>query len=122
VLSFHTTGLNRVHGYRLSSQNLSLDEGRLTALCGRVDEDVELSVLFEPGASPASPLQPSVDRRKAAELVAIRQAAMNRRQRVGGIVRINPIDPLTERQRVLEEAPLRGVLIDVLGNMRSRQH
>ena len=120
VVSFHTTGLNRVHGYRLSVHNLSLDERRPTALCGRVDEDLELSVLFEPGVAPASPLRPAVEGRTAAELAALKQAAMVQRQGAQRIVRFN-LDPLTERQRVLEESPLRGTSAEVLAKMRSGQ-
>ncbi len=109
VLSFHTTGLNRVHGYRLSDQNLSLDERRPPALSGRVDEDLELSVLFESGVAPGSPLRPAVEGRTAAELAALKQAAMVQRQGAQRIVQFNPTDVVTEHQRVLEESPLRGI-------------
>ena len=53
VLWFRTAEANLVPGYRLSPQSYSLDYLMRAALCGRVDDDLQLAVLFEPGAAAA---------------------------------------------------------------------
>ncbi len=49
VLWFRAAKANYVFGYRLSHQNASLDWLVRAALCGRVDDDLEIAVLLEPG-------------------------------------------------------------------------
>jgi hypothetical protein len=49
VLSFHGPGAHLVQGYCLSMKNRSIDRVRQVALCGRVDEDLDLRVLLRPG-------------------------------------------------------------------------
>ncbi len=51
VLSFHTSGNQAVPGYRLSRKNYSIHPTAAT-LCGWVDDDRQLLVLFEPGSGP----------------------------------------------------------------------
>ncbi len=49
VLSFHSPGAHLIQGYCLSMKNRSVDPIRHAALCGRVDEDLDLRVLLRPG-------------------------------------------------------------------------
>ncbi len=51
-LSFGDADLSVLVGYRLSSNQPSIDPVQRTTLRGRVDEDVELAVILEPGKSP----------------------------------------------------------------------
>ena len=58
ILSFHEPSSKKVFGFRLSPHNKSLDPAH-RVLCGRVDEDRQLLVVFEPGASePYTPGEP----------------------------------------------------------------
>jgi hypothetical protein len=93
VLSFHSPGKNFVPGYRLSPQHFNLDYLRRTALCGRVDDDLDLVVLFEPGETSPADDGP-------------------RPFAAGTPVR--PDDPLFVKQKRLEAEPLRGIPTDVL--------
>jgi hypothetical protein len=122
VLSFHTIGMRSVHGYRLSPKHYNLDPLRPTALCGRVDDDLNLSVLFEKGVSPTPQPRSSITTR-AANVAAAKQAIMIQ-QRNGArvIVQGVQVDPLLERQRLLETERLRGIPADVLSNLRVGQH
>ena len=123
VLSFHTIGMRAVHGYRLSRQHYNLDELRPTALCGRVDDDLNLSVLFEPGVSPSPQPRSSIAARNAANIAAAKRAIVVQ-QRVGAqvIVQRVQVDPLLERQRLLETERLRGIPADVLSKLHDGQH
>jgi hypothetical protein len=53
ALAFYQEGSKAVDGYRLSTQNVSLDYLSLVELHGRVDEDLALRLMLEPGAVPA---------------------------------------------------------------------
>jgi hypothetical protein len=91
VLSFHSPDLTFVRGYRLSPQHFNLDYLRRTALCGRVDDDIDLVVLFEPGEAPANGIP----------------------QPFAAGARFRPEDPLFVKQKRLEAEPLRGISTDV---------
>jgi hypothetical protein len=51
VLSFHTARELFIRGHCLSPKNYSVDYAGQCTLCGRVDDDLELRVLLEPGTS-----------------------------------------------------------------------
>jgi hypothetical protein len=53
ALTFHENGRTMIEGYRLATQNVSLDYLSLQELHGRVDDDLDLTVLLEPGTVPA---------------------------------------------------------------------
>jgi hypothetical protein len=57
ALTFRTEGFGGMLGYRFSQRNKSLDPREPTRLCGRVDEDVDLIVVLEPGDLPSAPSQ-----------------------------------------------------------------
>ena len=97
VLSFHTPGEHAVHGYRLSGQSFSLDYMVRATLCGRVDEDLEIVVLFEPGLS-----------------AAYIPGQLRRGERSWGA------DHRFGEQKRIEAAPLRGVPPELISRLEKR--
>jgi hypothetical protein len=81
VLSFHEANASSVTGFRLSPWNRSLEPVRRNVLCGRVDEDRELLVMFEPGAANAyTPGEPFIiaTRRNPNGTITVDAAAQNK--------------------------------------------
>ncbi len=106
VLSFHTPGNPVVPGYRLSHKNRSIDPTMAT-LCGRVDEDRQLLVLFEPGAARPYIAGETIKHKVAVgagNLVVAQQVVVRNGRRV--IVNVNH-QPSSPHSRKLE--PLAGV-------------
>ncbi len=97
VLWFRTAGANHVSGYRLSPQHYSLDYLLRAALCGRVDDDLELIVLMEPGAATA--YVPGEFRRRR---------------------RLAPTDGRLADQQRIESDPLRGVPPELVTRVPAR--
>jgi hypothetical protein len=121
VLAFQTVGLRWVHGYRLSPQHYSLDYLRRTALCGRVDEDLDLNVLLEPGPSPRAPYATTKTARKAANVAAAQRRMIIQQPNGARVIVQGPeANPLVERQRQLENEPLRGISAEVLSELHQR--
>ncbi len=90
VLSFQVPRGGAVPGYQISPQCYSLDYYWRSALCGRVDDDVEIIVLFAPG-----------------ETSRYSRGKMRQPRRING-------DPLSLQQRRIEFEPLRGVPSELL--------
>ena len=131
VMLWITEGEATSLAYRPSSKNHSLDPVQRDRLCGRVDEDLALTVLLDPITAPERTLLASENRAVQAQAIAQAQRAQAIAQaqqvqanaqaqrarlavQVNGrvVVRANPYAPSDERtarQKQLLEEPLRGV-------------
>jgi hypothetical protein len=95
VLSFKVPRVGAIPGYQISRQCYSLDYYWRSALCGRVDDDVEIAVLFEPG-----------------ETSEYARGKMRQTRHING-------DPLSLQQHRIESEPLRGVPNEWLQRLES---
>jgi hypothetical protein len=139
VLSFGNGETNPVRGYRLSPANLSVDSKR-AALRGRVDEDLDVSVLFEPGEGTPPDAMSYVDVQQALieqqrMVAAQRQAFLAQQQRLAmarpqvliqnqnGVVvqQVAPAPRVLIRDVIwrLDRLPLRGMSGDANHQSRS---
>ncbi len=131
VMLWVTEGGTASLAYRPSSKNHSLDPVQRDHLCGRVDEDLALTVLLDTITAPERTLRASEVRTIQAQAMAqaqraqaIAQAqqaqaiAQAQRARLamrvngGAVLRANPYAPSDERtarQKQLLEEPLRGI-------------